>query len=94
MISFLFLDEKFVVKISWKGVGQKLEVELHLKARNMRGLAILIESSDCCKICDSRSDLSFTEGMKKDIHPPESKITACNSVQFRLLMLRLDRGLA
>ncbi|SZF05395.1 unnamed protein product [Blumeria hordei] len=79
---FLSLDRTFVVKISWRAVGRKSEAELLLKARNVRGLATLIGSVDTCKISQLRSGLSFTEGMKKDIHPAESKMTtACNSAQ-------------
>ncbi|SZF05411.1 unnamed protein product [Blumeria hordei] len=79
---FLTLDRTFVVKISWRAVGRKSEAELLLKARNVRGLATLIGSVDTCEISQLRSDLSFTEGMKKDIHPAESKMTtACNPAQ-------------
>ncbi|CAD6501832.1 BgTH12-02078 [Blumeria graminis f. sp. triticale] len=79
---FLSLDKTLVVKISWRAVGRKSEAELLLKARGVRGLATLIGSSDTCKISELRSELTFTEGMKKDIHPPESKMTtACNSAQ-------------
>ncbi|SZF04016.1 unnamed protein product [Blumeria hordei] len=80
---FLSLDRTFVVKITWRAVRCKSEAELLLKARNVRGLATLIGSSGTCKISQLRSGLSFTEEMKKDIHPPESKMTtACNSAQF------------
>ncbi|CAD6499453.1 BgTH12-03569 [Blumeria graminis f. sp. triticale] len=72
--------------ISWRAVGRKSEAELLLKARSVRGLATLIGSIDTCKISELRSELTFTEGMKKDIHPPESKMTtACNSAQSRSL---------
>ncbi|SZF05419.1 unnamed protein product [Blumeria hordei] len=79
---FFSLDRTFVVKISWRAVGRKSEAELLLKARNVRGLATLIGLVDTCNISQLRSGLSFTEGMKKDIHPAESKMTmACNSAQ-------------
>ncbi|SZF05420.1 unnamed protein product [Blumeria hordei] len=79
---FLSLDRTFVVKISWRAVGRKSEAELLLRSRNVRGLVTLIGLVDTCKISQLRSGLSFTEGMKKDIHPAESKMTtACNSAQ-------------
>ncbi|EPQ66566.1 Bgt-388-3 [Blumeria graminis f. sp. tritici] len=79
---FLSLDATFVVKIPGRAVGRKSEAELLLKVRGVRGLATLIGSSDTCKISELCSELTFTEGMKKDIHPPEFKMTtACNSAQ-------------
>ncbi|CAD6501843.1 BgTH12-02089 [Blumeria graminis f. sp. triticale] len=79
---FLMFGTQLQLWISWRAVGRKSEAELLLKARGVRGLAILIGSSDTCKISELRSELTFTEGMKKDIHPPESKMTtACNSAQ-------------
>ncbi|VDB85708.1 Bgt-50329 [Blumeria graminis f. sp. tritici] len=79
---FLMFGTQLQLWISWRAVGRKSEAELLMKARGVRGLATLIGSSDTCKISELRSELTFTEGMKKDIHPPESKMTtACNSAQ-------------
>ncbi|EPQ65350.1 Bgt-4306 [Blumeria graminis f. sp. tritici] len=79
---FLMFGTQLQLWISWRAVGRKSEAKLLLRARGVRGLATLIGSSDTCKISELRSELTFTEGMKKDIHPPESKMTtACNSAQ-------------
>ncbi|CAD6501847.1 BgTH12-02093 [Blumeria graminis f. sp. triticale] len=79
---FLMFGTQLQLWISWRAIGRKSEAKLLLKARGIRGLATLIGSSDTCKISELHSELTFTEGMKKDIHPPESKkTTVFNSAQ-------------
>ncbi|CCU79831.1 serine/threonine-protein kinase Sgk2 [Blumeria hordei DH14] len=79
---FLMFGTQLQLWISWRAIGRKSEAEPLLKARHVRGLATLIGSKDICKINELRSGLSFTEGMKKEIHPPESKMTtACHSAK-------------
>ncbi|VCU39098.1 Bgt-51269 [Blumeria graminis f. sp. tritici] len=79
---YISSDAKFVVKISWRAVGRLSEVQLLMRARNVRGVATWIGSRDYVKISDLRSGLTFAEEMNRDIHPLEMKMTtAGNSLQ-------------
>ncbi|CAD6499008.1 BgTH12-04662 [Blumeria graminis f. sp. triticale] len=79
---FLMFGTQLQLWISWRAVGRLSEVELLMRARNVRGVATLIGSRNYVKISDLRSGLTFTEEMNKDIHPLEMKMTtAGNSLQ-------------
>ncbi|SZF04159.1 unnamed protein product [Blumeria hordei] len=79
---YISSDAKFVVKISWRAVGRLSEVELLMRARDVKGVATLIGSRNYKTISDLRSGLTFTEEMIRDIHPLELKMTtAGNSLQ-------------
>ncbi|SZF05200.1 unnamed protein product [Blumeria hordei] len=79
---YISSDAKFVVKISWRAVGRLSEVELLMRAREVKGVASLIGSRNYKTISDLRSGLTFTEEMNRDIHPLELKMTtAGNSLQ-------------
>ncbi|VDB86010.1 Bgt-50634 [Blumeria graminis f. sp. tritici] len=79
---YISSDAKFAVKISWRAVRRLSEVELLMRARNVRGVATLIGSRNHVKISDLRSGLTFMEEMNRDIHPLEMKMTtAGNSLQ-------------
>ncbi|SZF05211.1 unnamed protein product [Blumeria hordei] len=79
---YISSDAKFVVKISWRAVGRLSEVELLMRARDVKGVATLIGSRNYKTISDLRSGLTFTEEMNRDIHPLELKMTtAGNSLQ-------------
>ncbi|VCU39136.1 Bgt-51252 [Blumeria graminis f. sp. tritici] len=79
---FLMFGTQPQLWISWRAVGRLSEVELLMRARNVRGVATLIGSRNYVKISDLRSGLTFTEEMNKDIHPLEMKMTtAGNSLQ-------------
>ncbi|CCU83030.1 serine/threonine protein kinase domain protein [Blumeria hordei DH14] len=80
---YLFHDLKFVVKFSWRAAGRLSEVELLMKARNVRGVASLIRSQDVIKFSELGSCLTLTQKMNKDIHPIEVKMTtAVSSLQL------------
>ncbi|VCU39140.1 Bgt-51247 [Blumeria graminis f. sp. tritici] len=79
---FLMFGTQLQLWISWRAVGRLSEVELLMRARNVKGVATLIGSRNYVKISDLRSGLTFTEEMNKDIHPLEMKMTtAGNSLQ-------------
>ncbi|VCU39122.1 Bgt-51262 [Blumeria graminis f. sp. tritici] len=79
---FLMFGTQLQLWISWRAVGRLSEVELLMRARNVRGVATLIGSRNHVKISDLRSGLNFTEEMNRDIHPLEMKMTtAGNSLQ-------------
>ncbi|VCU39129.1 Bgt-51260 [Blumeria graminis f. sp. tritici] len=79
---FLMFGTQLQLWISWRAVGRLSEVELLMRARNVRGVATLIGSRNHVKISDLRSGLKFTEEMNRDIHPLEMKMTtAGNSLQ-------------
>ncbi|SZF05201.1 unnamed protein product [Blumeria hordei] len=76
---YISSDAKFVVKISWRTVGRLSEVELLMRAQEVKGVASLIGSRDVIKISELRSGLIFTQEMNKDIHPMEVKMTTAGS---------------
>ncbi|VCU39114.1 Bgt-51266 [Blumeria graminis f. sp. tritici] len=79
---FLMFGTQLQLWISWRAVGRLSEVELLMRARNVRGVATLIGSRNHVKISDHRSGPHFTEEMNRDIHPLEMKMTtAGNSLQ-------------
>ncbi|CAD6498986.1 BgTH12-04640 [Blumeria graminis f. sp. triticale] len=79
---FLMFGTQLQLWISWRAVGRLSEVELLMRARNVRGVATLIGSRNHVKISDHRSGPNFTEEMNRDIHPLEMKMTtAGNSLQ-------------
>ncbi|CAD6499019.1 BgTH12-04673, partial [Blumeria graminis f. sp. triticale] len=88
---FLMFGTQLQLWISWRAVGRLSEVELLMRARNVRDVASLIGSRDVIKISDLRSGLTFTQNMNKEIHPIEVKMTTAGS-SLKLGSSRPDRN--
>ncbi|CAD6500914.1 BgTH12-06618 [Blumeria graminis f. sp. triticale] len=66
------LDGTYVVKISWRAVDRLSEVNLLMQARDVRGVARLIDSRDDSKISELRKGLKITSEMAGPPIPVQS----------------------